>query len=227
MKKSINLKVISSLFSLLAILLIVSGCSHEYCPVDSSMNNESSTKVLSNSDMGGLDISALSSGDKCSDDDADEDDSNESETKKITLQKALPCLKLTTEQMEQVYAFMNAKKNCEKAALFNFKEAIVKIRADQKNMLDAISKKVKTGSFSKSQVSEETKKINVYVKKATADAVAAKKAALKNCYNQLLENIKSILTGTQLGAWNEWITKGTSPCDYVPPPPGGSIGGQG
>jgi hypothetical protein len=132
MKKSINLKVISSLFSLLAILLIVSGCSQENCPVDSSMNNESSAKVLSNSDMGGLDISALSSGDKCSDNDADEDDSNESETKKITLEKALPCLKLTTEQMAQVYAFMNAKKNCEKAALFNFKEAIAKIRADQK-----------------------------------------------------------------------------------------------
>lgn len=53
------------------------------------------------------------------------------------------------------------------------------------------------------------------------------KSSFKNCYNQLLENIKSILTGTQLGAWNEWVTKGTSPCDYVPPPPGGSIGGQG
>ena len=210
MKKSINLKVISSLFSLLAILLIVSGCSHENCPVDSSMNNESSTKVLSNSDMGGLDISALSSGDKCSDNDAD-DDSNESETKKITLEQALPCLKLTTEQMAQVYAFMNAKKNCEKAALFNFKEAIAKIRADQKNMFYAIA----------------NNKIIYYFKKATVEAVAAKKAALKNCFKQLLENIKSILTGTQLGAWNEWITKGTSPCDYVPPPPGGSIGGQG
>lgn len=227
MKKSINLKVISSLFSLLAIMLIVSGCSHGNCPVDSSMNNESSAKVLSNSDMGGLDISALSSGDKCSDNDADEDDSNESETKKITLELALPCLKLTTEQMAQVYAFMNAKKNCEKSALFNFKAAIEKIRADQKNMLDAIAKKVKSGSCSKTQVSEETKKINDYVKKATADAVAAKKAALKDCYNQLLVNIQSILTGTQIGAWNEWITKGTSPCDYVPPPPGGSIGGQG
>lgn len=43
--------------------------------------------------------------------------------------------------MAQVYAFMNAKKNCEKAALFNFKEAIAKIRAGQKNMLDAIAKK--------------------------------------------------------------------------------------
>jgi hypothetical protein len=177
--------------------------------------------------MGGLDISALSSGDKCSDNDADEDDSNESETKKITLEQALPCLKLSTEQMAQVYAFMNAKKNCEKSALFNFKEAIAKIRADQKNMLHALAKKGKTGSVSKSQISAETQKINEYVKTATAAAVAAKKASLKNCYNQLLLNIQSILTTTQLAAWNEWITKGTSPCDYVPPPPGGSIGGQG
>jgi hypothetical protein len=227
MKKSINLKEIVSLFSLIAIMFIVSGCSHDNCPVDSSMNNESSAKVLSNSDMGGLDISALSSGDKCSDNDADEDDSNESETKKITLEQALPCLKLTTEQMAQVYAFMNAKKNCEKSALFNFKEAIAKIRADQKNMLHALAKKGKTGSVSKSQISAETQKINEYVKTATAAAVAAKKASLKNCYNQLLLNIQSILTTTQLAAWNEWITKGTSPCDYVPPPPGGSIGGQG
>lgn len=208
-------------------MFIVSGCSHDNCPVDSSMNNESSAKVLSNSDMGGLDISALSSGDKCSDNDADEDDSNESETKKITLEQALPCLKLSTEQMAQVYAFMNAKKNCEKSALFNFKEAIAKIRADQKNMLHALAKKGKTGSVSKSQISAETQKINEYVKTATAAAVAAKKASLKNCYNQLLLNIQSILTTTQLAAWNEWITKGTSPCDYVPPPPGGSIGGQG
>jgi hypothetical protein len=227
MKKSINLKEIVSLFSLIAIMFIVSGCSHDNCPVDSSMNNESSAKVLSNSDMGGLDISALSSGDKCSDNDADEDDSNESETKKITLEQALPCLKLSTEQMAQVYAFMNAKKNCEKSALFNFKEAIAKIRADQKNMLHALAKKGKTGSVSKSQISAETQKINEYVKTATAAAVAAKKASLKNCYNQLLLNIQSILTTTQLAAWNEWITKGTSPCDYVPPPPGGSIGGQG
>ena len=227
MKKSINLKEIVSLFSLIAIMFIVSGCSHDNCPVDSSMNNESSAKVLSNSDMGGLDISALSSGDKCSDNDADEDDSNESEIKKITLEQALPCLKLTTEQMAQVYAFMNAKKNCEKSALFNFKAAIAKIRADQKNMLHALAKKGKTGSVSKSQISAETQKINEYVKTATAAAVAAKKASLKNCYNQLLLNIQSILTTTQLAAWNEWITKGTSPCDYVPPPPGGSIGGQG
>ena len=129
------------------------------------------------------------------------------------LRGVIDCLKLTTEQMAQLTAIVQAKHDCEQAAKDAFKAAVEPIRTQEKALFESLKAQVKAGTITRTDAQAQMKSFKDANAEAMKAAVDAMKAAIQSCNDIFLRSIERILTPEQLLLWNQWKTTGVNPCD--------------
>lgn len=133
------------------------------------------------------------------------------------VESILPCLKLTEQQAVQMRGFDKARQDCEKAARAQFETSMNQARKEQKETMDAINAQVRAGTITRDEARKQSEAATKKANDAIRAAQEAMNAAMKNCYEQYLANIESILTADQKVIWIEWRRTGVIPCNGTGP----------
>lgn len=128
------------------------------------------------------------------------------------------CLELTDEQMELVKGFLSGHKDC-------VSPIIDSLRASEKPLLEAaraahqeVIAKYRAGEITKEEARAELRAIHARLREALQNnpVKAWAQEALQNCRNELMRQIRSVLTEDQQAIWDEWVATGKLPCDSRP-----------
>lgn len=116
-------------------------------------------------------------------------------------------LELTAEQKAQIREFMIAHRRCEREAIVALREAQKPILVAANQERRAIMEQVKNGELTREEAGALLKALNQRVREEMQnnEAVIAAHQALRNCWEELLRNIGSILTPEQLVKWEKFL----------------------
>jgi len=158
-------------------------------------------------------------------DDRDRDDrkGDSLKPKRAHLRAVIDCLKLTEDQMKQVQALHQAKRDCEKSAREQFRAIAGPIRQEEKALLKSLHEQLEAGTLTRAEANAQLEAFKAKNSAVMQSAIETMKAAVKACNDTLLAGIEALLTPEQLLLWNQWKATGTNPCDT--PSNGDVIGG--
>ena len=116
-------------------------------------------------------------------------------------------LELTPEQKAQIREFMIAHRRCEREAIMALREAQKPILEAANQERRAIMEQVKNGDLTREEAGALLRALNERVREAMQNSseVIAAHQALRNCWDELLRNIASILTPEQLVKWERFL----------------------
>lgn len=143
--------------------------------------------------------------------------------KRAHLRAVIDCLKLTEDQMKQVQALHQAKRDCEKSAREQFRAIAGPIRQEEKALLKSLHEQLKAGTLTRAEANAQLEAFKAKNAAVMQSAIEAMKTTVRACNDTLLAGIEALLTPEQLLLWNQWKATGTNPCDS--PSNGDVIGG--
>lgn len=127
----------------------------------------------------------------------------------LPLGRILVQLNLTDEQKEQVKAFLQEYRDCVKEALQALREserAIVQAANEQRRQ---VMEDLKNGLIDRQTAMERLREINQTTRQALMENPVRERTLqqLKNCFDNLINNIKGILTDEQKALFEELLAK--------------------
>ena len=133
--------------------------------------------------------------------------------KRSHLRAVIDCLKLTEDQMKQVQALHQAKRDCEKSAREQFRAIAGPIRQEEKALLKSLHEQLEAGTLTRAEANAQLEAFKAKNAAVMQSAIETMKAAVRACNDTLLAGIEALLTPEQLLLWNQWKATGTNPCD--------------
>lgn len=129
--------------------------------------------------------------------------------------KIFRCLDITDSQLELIKGLLSGHKDC-------VNPIIDSLHASEKPLLEAaraareeVIAAYKAGDITREEAREQLRTIHTDLREALNSNPVREwaRAALENCRNELLGQIRSVLTEEQQAVWDEWVATGTLPCN--------------